>query len=491
MITASAAIGDDHLLGAAFRGASWSTWRAVLRAAEGLPLDDDQHRDFCRVAEREPPARRVRELWCIAGRRSGKDSIASAIAAAVAMNDYRAHLRPGERATVLCLACDRAQARIITRYTTAYFREVPLLAPLVQRESDDGLELSNGVEIIVGTNSFRAVRGRTIAIAIFDEVAYWRDEESTTPDVETYNAVSPGLVTLPGAMLIGISTPYRRAGLLFDRWRKFYAKPDPDILVVRGPSTTFNPTLPQSIIDQAIERDPEAAAAEWLAEWRSDLADFVSRDTVDAATVPGRYELPPIADVSYAAFCDPSGGSSDAMTLAIGHCDGEQVVIDAIRERRPPFSPADVVAEFAALLASYSISTIEGDRYGGEWPAERFREHGIDYRPAAHPKSDLYRELLPVLNGGRIELLDHPRLAAQLLGLERRTVRGGRDSIDHASGAHDDIANAVAGVAGALARGGVPARSAGIFLLYKQQAEKLGWRPTPAPARRSLSAEAA
>jgi hypothetical protein len=64
----------------------------------------------------------------------------------------------------------------------------------------------------------------------------------------------------------------------------------------------------------------------------------------------------------------------------------------------------------------------------------------------AKPKSELYANLLPVLNGGRAELLDHPRLAAQLIGLERRTARGGRDSIDHAPGAHDDIANAVVGV---------------------------------------------
>src|SRR6185437_1559610 len=86
------------------------------------------------------------------------------------------------------------------------------------------------------------------------------------------------------------------------------------------------------------------------------------------------------------------------------------------------------------------------DRYAAEWPAERFFVHGIQLDPAEKPKSDLYRELLPLLNSGRAELLDHPRLAAQLAGLERRTARGGRDSIDHApGGAHDDVANAAAG----------------------------------------------
>src|ERR1700719_4501943 len=103
MIATSEAISDDRLLGAAFTGDSWSTWRSILRAAEGLPLTDDQHQDFCRVAEREPPARRVRELWAIVGRRGGKDSIASAIATVAALNDYRPYLRPGERAVVMSL----------------------------------------------------------------------------------------------------------------------------------------------------------------------------------------------------------------------------------------------------------------------------------------------------------------------------------------------------------------------------------------------------
>ena len=82
--------------------------------------------------------------------------------------------------------------------------------------------------------------------------------------------------------------------------------------------------------------------------------------------------------------------------------------------------------------------------------------HGIRCEQSAEPKSSLYTNLLPFLNSNRIELLDHPRLVAQLCGLERRTARGGRDSIDHAPGGHDDLANAVAGAAGlALANKGV------------------------------------
>ena len=37
--------------------------------------------------------------------------------------------------------------------------------------------------------------------------AFWRDENSATPDVETYNAVEPGMATMAGAMIVGISSP--------------------------------------------------------------------------------------------------------------------------------------------------------------------------------------------------------------------------------------------------------------------------------------------
>ena len=114
---------------------------------------------------------------------------------------------------------------------------------------------------------------------------------------------------------------------------------------------------------------------------------------------------------------------------------------------RPPFSPESVVAEFADLLKSYRVSDVTGDRYGGEWPREQFRKCGVQYELSQRPKSDLYRDFLPLINSRQVELLDLPRCIAQLCSLERRTARGGRESIDHAPGAHDDIANAIAGLA--------------------------------------------
>lgn len=133
------------------------------------------------------------------------------------------------------------------------------------------------------------------------------------------------------------------------------------------------------------------------------------------------------------------------MTLAIAHSASSKAILDAVREVRPPFSPEGVVQEFADLLKRYSITKVRGDRYAAEWCQEQFRKRGIGYEPADRSKSELYRDLLPVINSGQCELLDHERLVTQLVGLERKTARGGRDSIDHPPGTHDDVANAVAG----------------------------------------------
>jgi hypothetical protein len=42
-------------------------------------------------------------------------------------------------------------------------------------------------------------------------------------------------------------------------------------------------------------------------QFRSELEGYLGREALDAAIVRGRYELPPLPDVPYVAFTDPSG----------------------------------------------------------------------------------------------------------------------------------------------------------------------------------------
>lgn len=435
---------DPQLFGDQFAGDSWSAWRALLAGFYGLELDDQELAQWRAITGRDSPTEASDELWMVIGRRGGKTQTAALLAVyEAAFNDYDSRLSPGEVATVMLLAADRKQARSALRYVTGLMRSNPMLERMIVREDSESIELNNRTVIEVSTASFRSVRGYTVGAVVADEIAFWRSDESANPDTEIINALRPAMATLCGK-LIALSSPYARRGALWDHYSKHYGKPS-DILVAQAASRSMNPTLPEKIIKLALERDPAAAGAEYLAQFRSDVETFVQIEAIEACTVRGRLELPPITGVSYSAFVDPSGGSKDAFTLAIAHRHDDIMVIDAIRAINPPFSPAIVVEEFAQLLKSYRINEVTGDRYGGEFPRELFRKAGINYKLSDRTKSELYRDLLPLLNSGRVELPDSKQLQAELLGLERRTARGGRDSIDHAPGQHDDLVNAMAG----------------------------------------------
>jgi hypothetical protein len=458
------ALHDRQLFGRVFPDLEpWSAWLAFLAALFGLPLADREVAVYQRhTGRRVPPVSAARESWVVVGRRGGKSRVAALIAVYVAaFRDYSAVLAPGEKATVAVIAADRQQARVVFRYVCGLLDAVPMLARLVVRRTAGAIELRGRVVIEVATCSHRTTRGYSFAAVIADECAFWRSDTSASPDVEVLTAVRPGLATIPGSMLVAISSPYGRRGALWTAYKDHFGKDRDPVLVWQAASRDMHPGLPPVVVDEALAADEAAARAEWLGEFRRDLEPFVSREALEACIVPGRHTLAPVLGVEYVGFVDPSGGSADSFTLAVAHAelrDGAQVVVlDAVAERRPPFSPEQVAAEFAALLASYRVSVVQGDRYAGEWPREQFRKHGIDYQPAAVPKSDLYRDVLPLLNSARVELLDLPRLHGQLLALERRTTRGGRDTIDHAPSAKDDLANAVAGAIAQLARTSEPA----------------------------------
>ncbi len=241
-----------------------------------------------------------------------------------------------------------------------------------------------------------------------------------------------------------------RRGELYATYERYFGQPDPYTLVWNSDTQSLNPTVPDRVIERAFAEDALSAAAEYgcdgFVAFRRDVESFIDIETLAAVTVPDRHELPPLADTQYVAFTDPSGGSRDAFTVAVAHREGgDRAVLDAVRERRPPFSPDSVVAEYATLLHSYGVTEVFGDRYAGEWPREAFQKHGVRYVPSERVKSAIYLEIVAPLNANRIELLDHPTLRAQLLGLERRTARGGKDSVDHPPGGRDDVANAAAG----------------------------------------------
>jgi hypothetical protein len=379
MIAIDRALTDQHLLGAALGDlASWSRWLSVLRAAFGLPLNDDDRAILCKVAgDRAAPSQRVRELWAVVGRRSGKTRIAAAISVYIGAIEQHT-LAPGETGYVLLLAASRAQASVAFGYVVGFLEASPILKQQIEAVTVDEVRLRGNVVIGVHAGSYRTIRGRTLLAVVGDETSFWRDESSAQPDVEIYRACAPALAASRG-LWVGISTGYRKIGLLYQRWRDHFGIDSDDVLVVQADSATLNPTLDGGMIARAQEADPEAAESEWGGGFRSDISAFLGDGVIDDAVDHSRpLELPPRCNLSYKGFVDPSGGRHDAFTLCIGHKESDnRFIVDALRGRAPPFDPHSIVAEYVATLKDYGITTVIGDNYSAAWAETAFQGAGV------------------------------------------------------------------------------------------------------------------
>jgi hypothetical protein len=291
IISMRAAISDPDLLYPVLGAESWAAWRALLTAAMGEPLTDEERAIFRQLTERErEPLRRVEDLWVVAGRRGGKSrAIAALIVYLATMVDYSGKLAIGERGVVQVLASNVKQAHVVFGYVAGILESTPALAKLVENKTSETNSLESGIEIEIRAATFRGLRGVTAVAAVCDEIAFWQadDGSSKNPDGEILAAIRPSLATTNG-ILVCLGSPYARRGEMWRMYRQHYgAAGDELVLVAQGTSRDLNPTLPQSVIDRAMERDVEAARAEYLAEFRRDLEDYVSQEVIDAVTAAG------------------------------------------------------------------------------------------------------------------------------------------------------------------------------------------------------------
>ena len=203
------------------------------------------------------------------------------------------------------------------------------------------------------------------------------------------------------------------------------------------------------MIDRALAKDRPRALAEYMAQFRTDIEGFVALEVVEACIGDYR-EQQAVAGITYRAFVDPSRrlrGQFHPRNHPSRHPQRPRRHRCRARSRTHRSRPNRWSADFAALCKSYHITKVTGDRYGGEFPRELFRKHGITYELSKFTKSELFRDLLPLLNSLKITLPRNARLTSQIVGLERRVAAGGRETITHPDHGHDDLANAVAGAA--------------------------------------------
>lgn len=390
----------------------------------------------------------------LTGRRSGKSKIASVIAAYEAvLSGKHKQVDPGDTPVVACLSTTRKQSGVVKDNIQALFSMSPILKGQIVGETKDTLRLRNGVEILILAGDWRTCRGFNLIAVVVDEAAMFGVEAtSCKSDTELIRALQPGLATT-GGKLIAISSPYAREGWCYQTYDQCFGNPDSSTLVVNGPSRTFNPMLPESVVERAMASDPAAARAEYLGQFRDSIQALCPLEVARNCVRKSRTILPPRANTQYTAFCDFASGTAvggDDAALAIAHRlpRERKVVIDFLRRFKPPFNPHSVLRQMASDLADYGVRSVYADHFASGFVNRGFDAYGIRME-STKSKSELYLDFLPLLTAREVELLDHPDLIQQLCSLERKTRSGGRDSVDHPpqAGYHDDLINCVAGAA--------------------------------------------
>jgi hypothetical protein len=434
--------------------ASWRAWRTFIKAVEGERLTDAEMAIYTRHTGRreQPPAGGFSEVWVPVGRGGGKSSVAAGIVTATAcFNDWTPRLRPGEVGRAMLLSMSKDQAGIIHGYCVGLLESDPTLRARIVSVDKETITLTGSVEIVVAANSFRTVRGHSLILCVLDECAFYRSEESGNPDVELFRAVKPGLGRVRGSRLIGISSPYAKKGILYDKTRDHYGVDASPVLVWMGTTEDMFPDFDRAVLDAAFADDPTYAQSEYgrdgVISFRSDVANFLDMDLLRTLTREKPPELGRQKDVRYHAAADPSGGRNDAYSLAISHHDKatKRVVVDLVRAMRPPFNPSAVVAEYAALLKTYGVREVTLDGYAAEIAAAPWRENGIEPRKNSMSTSDVFLNAQPLFSRGAVEIPDLRPLLLELSNLERRVGPLGKDSVGHprhSRHAHDDMAAA-------------------------------------------------
>ncbi|MBI2526595.1 MAG: hypothetical protein HYV93_11465 [Candidatus Rokubacteria bacterium] len=455
------ALADPAVFGGlpAFRDlTTWRRWIVFLKAVYGLPMDLEEEGIFRHHTGRSryaPPPGGYPEGVVVVGRQSGKSRVAALIADFEAVVATAQH--DGTEIYALLIGQDHLGAiRTLLRYARAPFEMLPTLAKAVVAQTADTLRLDNGVVLAAYPCRPAAIRGVRGCVGTVDELAHFITSEGRATDVEMLRALRPCLATTGGRLIV-LSSPYGQSGALWDLYHQHYGRDDSLVLVWQASAPEMNPLIPANYLER-MQDDPEAYRSEVLGEFRAGLAALFDPDVFDGLVPDGIRERPPAPGTLYVAGCDPSGGRRDRFGLSIGHHDGQRAVLDLARAWAPPFNPSRVIAECSDILATYGCGAVFGDRYAGEFVAEQFRAHGIEYI-ASRDKSVVYLDLLALVNAGGAVLLDHPGLLRELRGLERRRGTSGRDRIDHRPGAHDDlaVAAAVALTTASSAAGAAPA----------------------------------
>lgn len=498
------AIAERRLLGMWWRELSFQQ-RVALKAVYGCELSKDvvsddgwseldiwaQLQENCEYDElgfltkvHETPyvPQEYPEAWLVVGVRGGKtDRFAATITAYEATcGGHEAFVR-GKGRPVVCfdVAQDLRMARYSLHSIKAIIESMPwaMSAGWITNVTADRIDLKNNVTIATTPPTVKSIRGYDSPVGVGDECGvWWSDLDSANPDIEIFRQLSSRQAQFEFPKLVGISSPWSKVGLLYQRWQagtngtklvcdrckdvrrencpecERIRMPHKGRLILHSTSAGLgNPLIRRPWLQAQLNADPANFRREYLAEFQDSLSGFLPSELVDRAVDRGTLERPPAERNVYIAAMDPAF-RQDTFAFTIVHMDPQKgVVQDVVRQWKPmvgmSLNPAEILPEIGRLLKQYRTFSVYSDQFQFEALLQLAYQHGFSIEGVdftATSKADIYGNLKSLVAQGRIRLLDDADTVRELKQLEMQLTAGGGVRIAAPRQAHDDLATVVA-----------------------------------------------
>jgi hypothetical protein len=425
------------------------------------------------------------EAWGIDGIRAGKSEIAAFIVGYEAVcGGHEAYIRDGKKAVCFQIAQDLQFAQYALHGINANLESIPILARRTDKWKQvtaRRIDLFNNMVIMTTPPTIKSVRGYDAPVTVMDEVGVWYQEaDSANPDSAVYTQVKSRQAQFAHPKIVGISSPWNKAGLLWARYQagtdgrnllcdvcrerglerpgckacSSIRRPHRDRVVLHATTASLgNPLITRKWLQSTRDQDVKAFERECLARFLDSISGFLDSSLLQKAVEHGTIERPPQPRFLYVAAMDPAF-RRDAFAFAIGHVDESGVFhIDLSRRWIKPqesmvgWNPTDILREIASLCARYKVSQVTTDQYHFESLEQLALQMGLSIKKltfSAGSKAEIYGNLRNLLNTGKLRLLDDPETYSELASLERKLNQGGTVQISAPPNQHDDMATVVA-----------------------------------------------
>lgn len=370
--------------------------RAMCRIIDGTPLGElSEHPDLKQAlgynnipADQCTPLANTRpkEVYILAGIRTGKTLLASALALYASQVCNLSKLKAGEIPRINIVSTDRDKAAVAFEHLLGSIQASPLLRPLLIGEpSADSLRLRHPsgrpieVAVLAGSRAGASVVGRWCALQIYDEAARLRQDvdDGSINLKDNYQAVRGRLLT--GGQIIFISSPWKPGGFLYDQVNKLWGKPSKNAVVFRATAPMLNPEhwTPERI-EEIKQADYGVYVTDILGEFSEAEENFFSAQYVERATRLTSTHVPPDKRLDYVATMDPAT-RNDAWTFVIATKYGGKKRIVYHQQWQSeggvPLSPDKVMQEIAYKCFEYGTNVVHSD----QWSADAIRDIADKY----------------------------------------------------------------------------------------------------------------